>query len=65
MDRGAWQGTVHGIIRVGHALMTKPPTAAFYNYIVFSLSDPQIWSKLKFMSPMYPSLMGLSSEGEK
>ena len=25
MDRGAWQATVHGVTRVGHDLMTKPP----------------------------------------
>ena len=25
MDRGAWQAKVHGIIRVGHDLATKPP----------------------------------------
>ena len=25
MDRGAWQAAVHGVERVGHALMTKPP----------------------------------------
>ena len=25
MDRGAWQATVHGITRVGHDLVTKPP----------------------------------------
>ena len=25
MDRGAWQATVHGITRVGHNLVTKPP----------------------------------------
>ena len=24
-DRGAWQGTVHGIARVGHNLVIKPP----------------------------------------
>ena len=65
MDRGAWQAIVHGVARVGHDLATKPPTTAFYNYIVFSLSGPQIWSKLKFMSLIYPSLMGLNSEGEK
>ena len=28
MDRGAWRATVHGVTRVGHNLMTKPPTAA-------------------------------------
>ena len=25
MDRGAWQATVHGVARVGHILVTKPP----------------------------------------
>ena len=27
MDRGIWQATVHGIARVGHDLVTKPPPA--------------------------------------
>ena len=25
MDGGAWQAIVHGVTRVGHDLMTKPP----------------------------------------
>ena len=25
MDRGAWKATVHGVARVGHDLVTKPP----------------------------------------
>ena len=25
MDRGAWQATVHGVARVRHHLVTKPP----------------------------------------
>ena len=25
MDRGAWQATVHGVLRVGHNLATKQP----------------------------------------
>ena len=25
MDRGAWQGMIHGVTRVGHNLVTKPP----------------------------------------
>ena len=25
VDRGAWQATVHGVTRVGHDLVTKPP----------------------------------------
>ena len=24
-DRGAWQATVHGVTRIGHDLVTKPP----------------------------------------
>ena len=27
MDRGAWQATVHGVARVRHDLVTKPPPA--------------------------------------
>ena len=29
MDREAWQTTVHGITRVGHHLVTKPPPPSF------------------------------------
>ena len=25
MDKGAWQATFHGVTRVGHDLVTKPP----------------------------------------
>ena len=25
LDRGAWQATVHGVTRVGHDLVIKPP----------------------------------------
>ena len=25
MDRGAWWAAVHGLVRVGHDLVTKPP----------------------------------------
>ena len=25
MDGGAWRGIVHGVTRVGHDLVTKPP----------------------------------------
>jgi len=26
MDRGAWWATVHGVARIGHDLVTKPPS---------------------------------------
>ena len=29
MDRGAWQAAVHGVVRVGHNLATKPPLPPF------------------------------------
>ena len=28
MDRGAWQVIVHGVVRVGHDLVTKPPPSS-------------------------------------
>ena len=28
MDRGAWRAIVHGVIRLGHDLVTKPPPTA-------------------------------------
>ena len=30
MDRGAWWATVHGVVRVRHDLVTKPPPYTFY-----------------------------------
>ena len=30
MDRGAWWATVHGVARVRHDLVTKPPPPAIY-----------------------------------
>ena len=33
MDRGAWQATVHGVLRVGRDLATKPPLYIYYIYI--------------------------------
>ena len=31
-DRGAWQVTVHGVTRVGHDLVTKPPPPHIHTY---------------------------------
>ena len=28
-DRGTWQSTMHGVTRVGHNLVTKPPPPLF------------------------------------
>ena len=32
MDRGAWGATVHGVPRVGHNLVTKPPTTKMCSF---------------------------------
>ena len=37
MDRGAWWATVHGVARVGHNLVTKPPPHAKDTYFGFLL----------------------------
>ena len=33
MDRGAWQATVHGVTRVGHDLVTKPPPPPLFQHL--------------------------------
>ena len=33
MDRGAWQAIVHGVVTVGHDLVTKPPPPIPYYFI--------------------------------
>ena len=30
MDRGAWQATVHGVARIRHDLVTKPPPSDWF-----------------------------------
>ena len=35
MDRGAWQTTVHGVTRVGHDLVIKPPPPPDLNEVDF------------------------------
>ena len=37
MDRGVWQATVHGIPRVGHNLVTKPPPPDFKSFTTISI----------------------------
>ena len=46
MDRGAWQATVHGVARVRHDLVTKPPL-------------PEVLSSCEFGAPrlMCPNIV--------
>ena len=40
MDRGAWQASVHGVLRVGHNLATKsPPPELLLQFITYSILE--------------------------
>ena len=39
MGRGAWQATVHGVTRVRHDLVTKPPPTT-HTYILIQIPFP-------------------------
>ena len=54
MDRGAWQVTVHGVIRVRHNLATKPPL------------PPQSYIHIKYMENnlLYIGLNGFAGSGK-
>ena len=53
MDRGAWQARVHGIARVGHDLLLKPPSRGLSRIFSsttigkhqFFDTQPSLWSK--------------------
>ena len=47
MDRGAWQATVHGVPRVGHDLVTKPPPWG---------KDPELLCSLQATFPESPNV---------
>ena len=51
MDKGAWRATVHGVARVGHDLVTKPP--------------PPLLSYLQTISPLLlaPDRVGMEGGG--
>ena len=42
MDRGAWQATVHGLARVRHDLMTKPPPSNLIKLLELVM-DREAW----------------------
>jgi len=39
MDRGAWQTTVHGVARVGHDLVIKPPPSQVVYILIYYWLD--------------------------
>ena len=56
MERGTWQATVHGVARVGHDLVTKPPHNCFTMFCQFLLYN----EVNQCMYTCIPSLLGLS-----
>ena len=44
MDRGAWQATVHGVIRVRYDLATKPPPP-YTSTSSISKLNPFLWGR--------------------
>ena len=67
MDRGAWQASVHGVLRVGHNLATKsPPPEPLLQFITYSILEFLFYSVssvtqscLTFCDPMNHSTPGL------
>ena len=56
MDRGAWQATVHGVLRVGCDLATKPPLYIYYIYIyihthIYTHAHIYIYTYTKYITP--------------
>ena len=60
MDRGAWWAIVHGVARVGHDLVTKPPSYIF-NWRIIALQccgglcHTSLWISHNFMYMSSPS----------
>ena len=54
MDRGAWQGSVHGVARVRHNLATKPPPPCIYLHCDLYLHGFELLSS--FLSFHLPEL---------
>ena len=44
MERVAWQATVHGVARIGHDLVTKPPQPAnqFLNSVIQAVNEVEV-----------------------
>ena len=39
MDRGAWQATVHGVARIIHDLVTKPPPPPLTFNVIIDVTE--------------------------
>ena len=60
IDRGAWWATVHGVARVGHYLVTKPPPTP----MLLKLSQ-KIEEEGKLPSPFYEATITLILKPDK
>ena len=48
IDRGIWQAIVHGVTRVGHDLVTKPPPCLYSR--LKTNNDNKTWISIYFIS---------------
>ena len=60
IDRGAWQATVHGVPRVGHYLVTKPPPTPILLKLFQKISEEG-----KLPSPFYEATITLILRPDK
>ena len=63
MDRGAWRVIVHGVMRVGHDLKTKPPPPRILGKHVGSLESSLIDYKYKDGIMFHDDKVGLLYRG--
>ena len=54
MDRGAWQATVHGVARIKHDLVNKPPPPPLTFNVIIDVTEfkSNIWSRLRSTGPI-------------
>ena len=58
INRGAWRATIHGVSKVGHGLVIKPPYVVYLHWCVshsimsMGFSRQEYWSGLPFPSPI-------------
>ena len=49
MNRGTWQAIVHGVARVGHNLVTKPPAPLIKSYCSVTHASIAFWIRPQFV----------------